>query len=253
MKFISLFFSILLIFQGTSFAQEEQGLKFLQLHKFNYLHPYSYTTSDKDTGKRSELKYQFSIRIPFFGDGSRYTLFAAYTQKSLWQIYDKEGSRPFRETNYNPEVFYRFGGARVYSDIGYAHESNGREDPESRSWDRIYAKVAWVSDLLNFDLNIWHILVEDQGKAQFPEKTEPIKDFYGHGDFRITLKMDWLFISTLTRFNWSTNKGAWETDISFRLTENFFLTFQHFLGYGDTLRDYNNYTNRYGIGIMLNR
>ena len=242
-----------LLYFPSSFAQEEQGIKLIQLHKFNYIHPYSYTTSDKDTGQRSEMKYQFSIRIPFFGDGNRYSFFAAYTQKSLWQIYDRKGSRPFRETNYNPEFFYRFGGDRVYSDIGYAHESNGREDPASRSWYQVYLKLAWVSSFLNFDFKFWHILVEDQGKEQFPEKREPIKDFYGHGEFRLTLKMDWLFMSTLTRYNWDTKKGAWETDVSFRMTENFFLTFQYFLGYGDTLRDYNNFTSRYGIGVMLNR
>lgn len=236
-----------------SFAQEDQGIKLIQLHKFNYIHPYSYTTSDKDVGQRSEMKYQFSLRIPFFGDGRRNTFFVAYTQKSVWQIYDKDNSRPFRETNYNPEFFYRTGGDRVFGDLGYAHESNGREDPASRSWDTVYLRFAWVSSFVNLDFKFWYILAEDQGKPEFSEKVEPIKDFYGHGEFRLTIKMDWIFISTLTRFNWETNKGAWETDISFRLTENFFLTFQHFLGYGDTLRDYNNYTNRYGVGIMLNR
>lgn len=234
-------------------AQEEQGIKLIQLHKFNYLHPFSYTTSDKDTGKRTELKYQFSIRIPLFGDGRRNTFFAAYTQKSLWQVYDKEGSRPFRETNYNPEAFYRTGGENFFTDIGYAHESNGREDPESRSWDILYLKFHMISSVLNFDLKLWHILAEDQGVEEFPIKREKIVDFYGFGELRITAKLDWLFISTLSRYNFSKKKGAWETDLSFPMTENFFLTFQYFLGYGDTLRDYNNFTSRYGVGVMLNR
>jgi phospholipase A1 len=240
-------------FVGTCYGQEEQGFKLLQLHKFNYIHPYSYTTSEKDTGKRSELKYQFSFRIPLFGEGSRNTFFGAYTQKSLWQVFDKEGSRPFRETNYNPEVFYRTSGDKFFTDIGYAHESNGREDPESRSWDILFLKFHMIGSVLNFDLKIWHILAEDQGRPDIPVKTQKIQDFYGFGELRITAKLDWLFVSTLSRYNFSKKKGAWETDISFPMTDNFFLTFQYFIGYGDTLRDYNNFTSRYGVGVMLNR
>ncbi|MBT5093254.1 MAG: phospholipase, partial [Halobacteriovoraceae bacterium] len=55
------------------------------------------------------------------------------------------------------------------------------------------------------------------------------------------------------RYNFSTKNGSYETNLSLPLSSRFFLTFQYFFGYGDTLLDYNQSTNRYGLGIMLNR
>jgi outer membrane phospholipase A len=61
------------------------------------------------------------------------SVWAAYTQQSQWQVYNGDSSRPFRETNDEPELF-----AAVHPDvnelgwrwrlaaIGLNHQSNGR-------------------------------------------------------------------------------------------------------------------------------
>src|SRR3546814_1432332 len=67
-----------------------------------------------------------------------------YTQSSRWQVYNGEISRPFRETNYEPEILlvfrnnYQLGGWKGrMAAVGINHQSNGRADPLSRSWNRV--------------------------------------------------------------------------------------------------------------------
>lgn len=52
-----------------------------------------------------------------------------------------------RGTNYEPQVFlswatdYRFAGWTLRdAEVGLNHQSNGRSDPTSRSWNRVYAR-----------------------------------------------------------------------------------------------------------------
>ncbi len=52
----------------------------------------------------TQVKFQFSFKYDFWPSTSHHTVYLAYTQKSLWDLYDK--SSPFRESNYAPEIFY---------------------------------------------------------------------------------------------------------------------------------------------------
>ena len=81
----------------------------IELYKFNYLLPVTYAKNvPNDERKSVETKFQISLAKPLFYDlfGLRESLVAAYTQTSWWQI--TRTSAPFRETNYQPEIFLNF-------------------------------------------------------------------------------------------------------------------------------------------------
>ncbi|HSW34012.1 MAG TPA: phospholipase A, partial [Steroidobacteraceae bacterium] len=78
-----------------------------------------------------EAKFQLSFKGRLLTtDDRRWGLWFAYTQQSQWQLYSEDISRPFRETNYMPELFgsYRPGvelGSFRWSvlNFGYTHQS----------------------------------------------------------------------------------------------------------------------------------
>lgn len=68
----------------------------------------------------------------------------AYTELFMWDLF--RPSSPFRDLNYNPEVYYRIDLSKEEGrtlDIGIIdHESNGKAGPESRSWNRTYVRYS---------------------------------------------------------------------------------------------------------------
>src|SRR5688572_14682645 len=95
---------------------------------------------------RNELKFQLSLKAKVSSLPGDNDLWVAYTQDSYWQVLNAEISRPFRETNHEPEIYVTLRsrdnpyGLRATS-IGVVHQSNGQGGPTSRSWNRIYADL----------------------------------------------------------------------------------------------------------------
>ncbi|MBS1961808.1 MAG: phospholipase A [Bdellovibrionales bacterium] len=74
-------------------------------------------------------KVQISFQIQVVRD---VPVYFGYTQLMMWDLF--KDSAPFRDINYNPELFYRFPfGVRA----GFEHESNGKAGPDSRAWNRV--------------------------------------------------------------------------------------------------------------------
>ena len=246
-----------LFFSSILWAAEEGPPRNLNLglrvHKYTYLMPYSYIDHGRYADEHSELKYQFSFCIPTIGRKNMTTLFLAYTQKSHWQVYDTSNSKPFRNTDYNPEIFVQTKGQNFNIDFGYEHESNGESDPKSRSWDRLFTRVNFFSHYLSGYLKGWYILSEDQGRQDIAEKRQKIVKFYGYGEMRLVLKFGMLHLSSTGRYNFSTKKGFVQNDITWPLCGPTYLHLLYSRGYGDNLLDYNMNVSRYGIGIMLKR
>ena len=234
------------------FKRLSQGFS---LHKENYLLPLTWGSTAVST-KDAELKFQFSFRQQIYR-----SLYFAYTQKSFWRVLDQEESRPFRETNYNPELFYRllrpaasrgaWGG-----DLGIEHESNGSREPDSRSWNRVFIAPFVEYGKLRAELKLWRRIPEDAKKT--PDDTSgdenpDISDFYGYGELRFAYVNRWQHRAALmTRWNFATDNGAVQLDYSVPTgTSNLFVYGQFWSGYGESLIDYNRSFTRYGIGVMI--
>jgi phospholipase A1 len=234
---------------------EKPGLSF---HKPMFFVPYSWTHGIRD-GEPPEALFQLSFKQRLLD----YDIYFAYSQKSFWQVYDGARSRPFRETDYNPEVFYRWKpdqGRTVFGfDVGAEHESNGQNIPDSRSWNRLYVAGFREGRQMLAYLKLWYRLPEDEDRAIDDPKRDDnpdISDYMGYGELLLQRN---LFGSTrqraglMTRFNPATGKGALQLNYSAPLSNYAFWNVYLWHGYGESLLDYDRETSRIGVGMMFSR
>lgn len=236
-------------------------------HRMNYILPYTKThhinrksyahdPEWQENFEDEEVKFQLSIKVPLnYGDllVKDDALYFGFTVQSWWQVYSSDISAPFRETNYQPEVFYlaptewTHFGHRFGWGLGLEHQSNGRSDPLSRSWNRVYVLGIWEKDQTVFALRPWVRLHEKSSK----DDNSDIQDFMGN--FEATLAYKYQKISTyaLARANFAKHKGYVELGATFPLWGRLRGYVQYCDGYGESLIDYNHSQRRIGIGLAL--
>jgi len=206
---------------------------------------------------QTEAKYQLSLMFPLWRGilGQRSALSASYSQLALWQAANGDISAPFRETNYEPQLFLvllpqiKWGGWSFdWLEVGINHQSNGRSEPLSRSWNRIYANMSIERNRWVINFKPWYRIPESRNDDDNPD----ITDYLGHYRLSLAYRAHDQVLTALTRYNWDTRRGSLELGWSYPLTPRVRFYTQFFSGYGDTLIDYNHYQNRIGIGLMLN-
>lgn len=230
--------------------KQENGIS-LKLHKENYFYPYaSVSPIPLGANKKEEVQFQLSFKLtPLKFSGGELSF--AFTQKAFWQLYDAKNSRPFRETNYSPEIFLRYGAKQFFIDLGYEHESNGQSDPESRSWDRAYLGINLVSRNFKLLFKSWSLIDEDSHGVDFLERKESMLDYYGQHQLEVASLMGTTILKVSGRHNAKTNKGFVESKLLFLINRGLYWSIVYSEGYGTSLRNYNENLKTVAFGVLM--
>ena len=206
--------------------------------------------------KKTEAEFQISFLMIIAKKlfRSDFNLFIGYTHRSWWQVYNSDWSRPFRETNYSPEIFARkilnnpidfLGGKFIAYDIGYIHQSNGQIQELSRSWDRIFFRFAIMYKDLYIKASIWHRINEDKDFDDNPD----IQEYLGYGEIEIDKHFNKSRVQL--RLIPGTRKQGAELTYSYPVGDRLRFFTRYSYGYGLSLIDYDHKSERVSLGFML--
>jgi phospholipase A1/A2 len=220
--------------------------------------------------RNTETRLQLSVRTKIASGlltGSHPTLsdslWFGYTQQSYWQVFTSNLSRPFRNTDHEPEMVYAYptdaplpGGWRLrYSGIGLVHQSNGQGLPLSRSWNRVYLMSGMEKgNDFRVQARLWRRLPEKNVNDDNPDvsdrlgRAEVSAFWHPNRDTTLGVTARHSLSSTRSgslRLEWLRTLGGREDTSGLRLHT------QLFTGYGDSLIDYNRRRTVLSVGLSL--
>lgn len=210
---------------------------------------------------KTEEMFQLSLKTKVlndvFGGVQGGDVWIGYTQASFWQVFNTDLSRPFRETNYEPEamfilpVKYRlFGMDGVFVGLGFNHQSNGRANPLSRSWNRIVAQIAMEGKNTSVVFKPWWRLPESDEKDDNPG----IENYLGRSELLLTWGKGIHAVNCTARHSLrfgDDNRGSIRLAYSIKIIDNLRFRAQVFSGYGESMIDYNHRQTVLGFGLSL--
>ncbi|CAB3798144.1 phospholipase A [Pararobbsia alpina] len=190
-------------------------------------------------------------------------LYFGYTQLSIWDL--SEESKPFKDTNFKPSLFYYLPDTGVraswFSQLGIQagleHESNGKDGTDSRSINTVFVRptLTWNNVLGNrlvFSPKIYYYLE----KSDNPD----IAKYRGYADLLVQYgDPDALELAATFRKGTSNGYGSVDAQLTYPMGKIFgagfggYLFLDVFSGYGETLIDYNSRTNAVRIGYSISR
>ena len=215
--------------------------------------------------RREEAKFQLSLRTKLAQDVllPEADLWVGFTQQVLWQIWNGKDSKPFRNSDYEPEVIYVLPTAKSlrelplgwqwrYTQFGLAHQSNGQSDPLSRSWNRVYLAGG-------FERGDWSLTARFTQRLKEPIATDnnpDLQTYRGRGDFQLNWShgvqtASLLYRSTLKGLKYGAVQFDWTYPIYKDQPNGLRWFVQAFRGYGETLTDYNFRQTSFGAGVTF--
>ncbi|MFG6415299.1 phospholipase A [Roseateles sp. DC23W] len=258
--------------------QDKRGVFNFVGYRANYVLPIHWTTRinrspqspsqavvEQPNFRREEAKFQLSLRTKLAQDvllpGA--DLWAAFTQQAMWQIWNGKDSKPFRNSDYEPELMYvvptpeswrqlPLGWQWRYAQLGLAHQSNGQSDPLSRSWNRINMAAG-------FERGDWSLVARFLKRLKESADTDNNPDLVGYrgrGEFQV----NWAHQKHTAQLTYRTTlKDAKYGALQFEWTYPVFKDqpnglrwyVQVFNGYGETLTDYNFRQTSVGAGFSF--
>lgn len=189
-------------------------------------------------------------------------LYFAYTQTSWFQNYNKMDSRPFRDTDYQPEFFYSYerrmpflGGELRDISLGFVHTSNGERELRSRTQNRFLVRAKWeypvsAKAFLGVQAGVWvYIGTNFEG---FIHDNKDLAKYRGYNDLKVYFKNDGHLIEAYIRPPLTLEYYPYfELAYTLRVMRNMGIYVQYVNGYGDNMYEYNLKSQRLGIGFSL--
>jgi phospholipase A1/A2 len=218
----------------------------------------------KPNYKAVEAKMQISLRVKVAEDLllPRADLWATYTQRSMWQVWNQADSAPFRNTDYQPELKYVVpvpdglsvlpsGWSWRMLEAGFAHQSNGQSEPLSRSWNRLYAGTAFEKGEMAVQMR-FNRRPREGSKDDNPDLTR----YIGNTE----IQASWLPGQSTASLTWRLHpkemkRGSvqldWTYPVDSQQPQGLRWYLQLFSGYGESLLDYNHRQTSLGLGLTL--
>lgn len=144
---------------------------------------------------QSEVKVQMSFKYSIFHPW-KVGLYAGYNQLMFWDLY--KNSNPFRQIDFNPELFWRFDSKNNflgdvdlvfvdYFQLGlFDHKSNGDAGVDSRGFDRCYAQIQCsFGSFLNAGFNFKYFYIFPGRATENPD----IQDYIGSFETKFFIKL----------------------------------------------------------------
>lgn len=236
---------------------------FVQAYKNNYISLGSMRNDDGQTpfsGDTLDIKFELGMKFGLFPDIDGLEplspLKFGYSQRSWWDI--SEESAPFKEHNYNPEIFWDFteGLARpsnmprwhIFDLVGIEHQSNGLNGVNSRSWDRVYAaRTLRISEAWAWTFKYWQAM-------NLGDFNEDIEDYLGSAEITTHFDLNnWSRINLKTLLGRKSDKISYQLDLIIPMSRwvnsRFFLSYYN--GYGEALISYNKKTSSFRAGFYF--
>ncbi len=218
--------------------------------RLSFFEPMFFAVGDgSDANAKMQLSFKLRLYEPVDQTSRDFVdnMYFGYTQPAFWDL--SSYSKPFLDTNYKPSFFYfipstdwRVDGHAVGFAAGIEHESNGKDEPESRSLDVLFVRPYFTFG----DTGDFHWTASPKLYA-YIEKSEnsDIAKYRGYGDFHLSYgkNNDWQ-AAWILRKGTSTEKFSAELQATYPINRWYpgvagYLMLQAFTGYGEYLLDYN--------------
>lgn len=222
---------------------------------------------------KPNAKFQVSFKYQIFNPDGPWSqafpplsgIHLAYSQTSFWDL--ESDSAPFLDSSYRPELLWSAKDWRIENSVvsrlglqlGINHESNGQDGGDSRSLNVAYIRPSITFGdpdgfFFTFAPKIYTYVFG------MDATNDDIADYRGHADLRLIAgERDGLQLAVIGRVGDDWDKGSVQFDLSYPMRRFFnnnvdlYLHAQYFTGYGESLLDYDEYTNRWRVGVSIVR
>ncbi len=253
--------SLIVIFLSqVGFSQSQRSIDYIkQLPTFsmygdNYFVTGTSLNKSGFTPKTSDAKFEVAFKQRLDNVALPFGVFPflAYRQKAFWDIYLE--SSPFRELNYNPSVGFvkLFANEKGITDgfwVAFEHESNGRDEENSRSWNffslTYFRALGKQWQLMS---KVWLPI----GKMNGNENITSYRGYFSVGASYRPVKNTFIDVHIQPAFK-DKLTGFVKLALSFKIAKhrNQYLYIQYFGGYSEDLINYNEVSNNLRIGIVF--